>query len=98
MGTRAEALYNQGLSLFNGASYEGAIEKFKASVRLDPTKGHTWYHLGFALIRSRKGEDAVQAIDRAIALDRKNPLYWFAKTTVYSFMRDRKNALKSSIS
>jgi tetratricopeptide (TPR) repeat protein len=47
-GGSAEAMYNQGVTLWNAQKYAEAKVQFEAAVKADPKMGPAWYQLGMA--------------------------------------------------
>lgn len=69
---RAEALWREAAGLHVEQEYAAAIERFRASIALQPTaRAHTW--LAWSLSRLGDYERAVEHCRRAIALDPDYP-------------------------
>jgi tetratricopeptide (TPR) repeat protein len=72
--------FNKGVSYFNKASkattedstnmyYDKAVESFENGVKLEPDSVSTYKNLAFALINLQKPEEAIEPLEKIIALD-----------------------------
>jgi tetratricopeptide (TPR) repeat protein len=68
-GGNAEALYNQGVILFNGQKFAEAKTQFEAAVKADPNFAPAYYQLGMASLNVGQIPDAVAALEKYLQLD-----------------------------
>ncbi len=85
-----------------GAEYylqSGLEEKAEShawqAVALDPENEDALSVLITLLFRQERFSEAVDAVDRSIGLDRRNPLLWFLRGTAYWKLGRKENALDS---
>lgn len=65
----ARSLIKEGTQLHNAHNYAGAIEKYKAALKLEPDNSSANYQLGFTLNASGKGSDALPYLQKAVDSD-----------------------------
>ena len=58
----------EGIRLFNGAKFEEAVPKFRASVDEYPVDGAVWIYLGQALRRANRPKEAIAAFEKGLEL------------------------------
>ncbi len=62
-------LYNGAVEQFNNGNYPKAIDKLKDAVLIDPGDREGWSLLGKAYVRNDQLDEAVFALEKAVALD-----------------------------
>lgn len=72
-GGSAEALYNQGVILWNSQKYAEAKVQFEAAVKADPNMGLAHYQLGMANLNLGQIPDAVTAFETYLKVDPNGP-------------------------
>ncbi len=68
-GGNAEALYNQGVILWNSQKYAEAKAQFEAAVKADPNMALAHYQLGMANLNLGQIPDAVSAFESYLRVD-----------------------------
>jgi tetratricopeptide (TPR) repeat protein len=68
-GGSAEAVYNQGVILFNGQKYAEAKAQFESAVKADPNYAPAYYQLGMTALNLGQIPEAVQALEKYLELD-----------------------------
>lgn len=68
-GGSAEALYNQGVILWNSQKYAEAKAQFEAAVKADPNMALAYYQLGMANLNLGQVPDAVSAFESYLRVD-----------------------------
>ena len=66
---QAMAVYEQGKALYDAKDYAGALEKFDAAIRLEPSKARWHYNRGLALKKLKRDGDAREALLKSRALE-----------------------------
>ena len=69
------ALHSLGTLLLDRGSPEKALGFLEPSVQVNPLNAETWYGLGAAYFKSGRLTQALEAAERAIALNEDNPRY-----------------------
>jgi tetratricopeptide (TPR) repeat protein len=59
----------QGLSLYSGADFPGAIRALEKSIRLNPNSAWAYYYLGYVKYEMKEFSKAQEAFSRAYELD-----------------------------
>jgi tetratricopeptide (TPR) repeat protein len=72
-GGNAEALYNQGVILWNSQKYAEAKAQFEAAVKADPNMALAHYQLGMANLNLGQIPDAVTAFESYLRVDPNGP-------------------------
>jgi tetratricopeptide (TPR) repeat protein len=72
-GGGAEAVYNQGVILFNGGKFAEAKTQFEAATKADPTMGMAYYQLGMTALNLGQIPDAVAALESYLKVDPDGP-------------------------
>jgi tetratricopeptide (TPR) repeat protein len=72
-GGNAEALYNQGVILFNGQKFAESKVQFEASVKADPNFAPAYYQLGMAALNLGQIPDAVAALEKYLEIAPDGP-------------------------
>ena len=70
----AEWHYIRGMGEARRGNWRSAQGSFAHSVRLDPNELEGWYMLARAQVSSGERENAVRTLERALDVDRANPL------------------------
>lgn len=68
-GNNAEALYNQGVILWNAGSFAEAKEQFELSIAADPSMAMAYYQLGMANLNLGQVPEARQAFEGYLEVD-----------------------------
>lgn len=68
---KAEAIFNQGLTLYFEKSYESAVQAFEASSLTDPDFAAPHYFAGYAYYKLRDMKKARMAFEQAFEIDRR---------------------------
>jgi len=68
-GGNAEAMYNQGVILWNSQKYAEAKAQFEAAVKADPNMALAYYQLGMANLNLGQIPDAVTAFEGYLRVD-----------------------------
>lgn len=66
---QAMAVYEQGKALYDAKDYAGALEKFDAAIKLEPSKARWHYNRGLALKKLKRDGDAREALLKSRALE-----------------------------
>jgi tetratricopeptide (TPR) repeat protein len=69
----AEALYNQGVILFNGQKFAEAKTQFEAAVKSDPNMAPAFYQLGMTALNLGQIPEAVGALETYLKLAPDGP-------------------------
>ena len=72
-GNNAEALYNQGVILWNAGNFAEAREQFQAAVEADPSMAMAHYQLGMANLNLGQIPEARQAFEGYLEADPDGP-------------------------
>ena len=72
-GNNAEALYNQGVILWNAGNFADAKEQFQAAVEADPSMAMAHYQLGMANLNLGQIPEARQAFEGYLEADPDGP-------------------------
>ena len=72
-GINAEALFNQGVILWNSGKFAEAKEQFEAAVEADPSMALAHYQLGMANLNLGQVPEARQAFEAYLAMDPDGP-------------------------
>lgn len=72
-GGGAEAIYNQGVVLFNAGKYAEAKAQFEAAVKADPNMAMAQYQLGMTALNLGEIPTAVAALEAYLKLDADGP-------------------------
>jgi tetratricopeptide (TPR) repeat protein len=67
-GGSADAVYNQGIILWNQGKVAEAKAKFEEALKADPNYADAHYQLGMALLNEGKLPDAVAAFEKYLSL------------------------------
>ena len=68
-GGNAEALYNQGVALFNGAKFAEAKAAFEGATKADPKMALAHYQLGMTALNLGDFNLAVSSLEMYLQLD-----------------------------
>ncbi len=72
-GANAEALYNQGVILWNGGNFADAKDQFEQAVQVDPSMAMAHYQLGMANLNLGQIPEARQAFEAYLEVDPDGP-------------------------
>jgi len=72
-GGNAEAIYNQGVVLFNAGKYAEAKVQFEAATKADPNNANAYYQLGMTSLNLGQIPDAVSALQTFVKLAPNDP-------------------------
>ena len=72
-GGSAEAMYNQGVVLFNAGKYPEAKEQFAAATKADPNNAAAFYQLGMTALNVGQIQEAVDALQTFLKLAPNDP-------------------------
>jgi tetratricopeptide (TPR) repeat protein len=72
-GGSADALYNQGVTLFNGQKFAEAKAAFEAATKADPKHALAQYQLGMTALNLGDFALAVSSLEQYLALDPNGP-------------------------
>jgi len=72
-GGNAEALYNQGVTLFNGAKFQEAKAAFEGATKVDPKHALAHYQLGMTALNLGDFNLAVSSLETYLQLDPDGP-------------------------
>ena len=87
-----QAWTNRGYALAGLKQYEQMRESCSAATIIEPTAVYAWNCQGEALHNLQRGSEAIAAFDRAIALDRTNPIFLINKSeSLKDLGRDRES-------
>ena len=81
-GGNANALYNQGVILWNGGKIPEAKKQFEAAVKADPNHAEAHYQLGMALLNENALAQAVPEFETYLKLSPEGPNAATAKAMV----------------
>jgi len=81
-GGNADALYNEGVILWNGGKIPDAKAKFQAAIAANPNHAESHYQLGMALVNEGKLQDAGGEFDTYLKLSPEGPNAATAKALV----------------
>jgi tetratricopeptide (TPR) repeat protein len=84
--------FNHGFMLEHRGDMTGADAAFRRAVALDPKLDRAWYGLGLALIRQRRFDEAVEALERNTKLQPMSPYGWYQLARVHMDRRDPEQA------
>lgn len=87
-----QAWTNRGYALAGLKQYEQMRESCSAATIIEPTAVYAWNCQGEALHNLQRSSEAIAAFDRAIALDRTNPIFLINKSeSLKDLGRDRES-------
>ena len=87
-----QAWTNRGYALAGLKQYEQMRESCSAATIIEPTAVYAWNCQGEALHNLQRGSEAIAAFDRAISLDRTNPIFLINKSeSLKDLGRDRES-------
>jgi tetratricopeptide (TPR) repeat protein len=72
-GGNAEAIYNQGVVLFNAGKYADAKTQFENATKADANNANAWYQLGMTDLNLGQIPDAVNALQTFLKLAPNDP-------------------------
>jgi tetratricopeptide (TPR) repeat protein len=72
-GGNAEALYNNGVILFNGGKFAESKVQFESAIKADPTYAAAYYQLGMAALNVGQIPDAVAALEKYLSVAPDGP-------------------------
>jgi tetratricopeptide (TPR) repeat protein len=72
-GGGAEAVYNQGVVLFNAGKYAEAATQFESATKADPNNANAFYQLGMTNLNLGKIPEAVSALETFLKLAPDDP-------------------------
>ena len=81
-GGNADALYNQGVILWNGGKIAGAQKEFRAVIQINPTHAEAHYQLGMALVNEGNLAGAATEFEKYLELAPTGPNAAQAKALV----------------
>jgi tetratricopeptide (TPR) repeat protein len=81
-GGNADALYNEGVILWNGGKIPDAKAKFQAAIAANPNHAESHYQLGMALVNEGKLQDAGAEFNTYLKLSPEGPNAATAKALV----------------
>ncbi len=67
---------DQAIKLYESGRFDQAADLLTAMSKSSPDNAEVRFWLGKALLKTRKWDDAVREMERAVALDRKNAVYY----------------------
>ena len=70
----AKSIYKEGFALFAKGETEAAIERYRASIEVDPTLAIAWNGLSIALAKLQDLDAAVEAAQKLVEIDPDDPL------------------------
>lgn len=65
----AKTLIQQGVALHDAGKYDGAIDKYKAALKLEPNNTSALHEIGFTLFSAGRGNDAIPYLEKLLTLD-----------------------------
>jgi tetratricopeptide (TPR) repeat protein len=84
--------FNHGYLLEHQGDIAGAEAAFRRAVALDAKLDRAWYGLGLALIRQRRFDEAVEALERNTKLQPMSPYGWYQLARVHMDRREPEQA------
>ena len=72
---RAEARLAVGDLLLEKGDLQGAEAQYRAVLQQNPQSDVAWNNLGLVLMRTNRVNEAIRALERAVALNPKSPVY-----------------------
>jgi tetratricopeptide (TPR) repeat protein len=72
-GGNAEAIYNQGVVLFNAGKYAEAKTQFESATKTDPNNANAFYQLGMTNLNLGQIPEAVSALETFLKLAPSDP-------------------------
>lgn len=72
--SEAKSIYKEGFGLFVKGDAEGAIERYREALAVDPALAIAWNGLSIALAKLGDLEAAVEAAEKLVELDPDDPL------------------------
>ena len=90
-----QAWTNRGYALAGLKQYEAMRESCSAATIIDPTAVYAWNCQGEALHNLQRDTEAIAAFDRAIALDRNDPIFLINKSESLAALGDNEGSIKS---
>jgi len=70
----AKEIYRQGFGLFARGDVDGAIERYRQALALDPTLAIAWNGLSMALAKQGALDEAIEAAEKLVELEPDEPL------------------------
>ncbi|MDG6251490.1 tetratricopeptide repeat protein, partial [Methanocalculus sp.] len=71
-----EAIYDQGVMLFESERYSEALEAFNKLIELDPQNADAWNYRGWSLWRMDRNVEALEACNKALEIDPNHVSAW----------------------
>ena len=69
VSSESEAIFDQGMLLYNQENYEEAITKFGAAAELDGKRAETYFRIGLCYKRLKRVNESIRYFSKAIRLD-----------------------------
>ena len=93
-GGNAEALYNQGVALFNGQKFADAKAAFQGATKADPTMALAHYQLGMVALNLGDFALAVSSLETYLKLDPNGPKAAEVKTNLPALQKMVKQSIE----
>jgi tetratricopeptide (TPR) repeat protein len=77
-----EKLIVGGMKRLKDGKYKLALKDFLKASEKEPTNSKSWNLIAQTYLKLKEFENAIDAIDKAIALDQSNSLYWQIRGTI----------------
>jgi membrane associated rhomboid family serine protease len=88
-GAAARGFFARAIEALRDGDFERAVEAGQSAVSEDPEFPEAWHNLGVAFSRLERYERALEAFERARALDPDDPLYESAVASLRTMLRER---------
>ena len=99
--------FNRGVSLFQRGNkttdedsskmyFDMSIDAYKKAIILEPDSAETYRNLAFAYLTINKGEDAIEPLEKLVALDHSEEGYQYLGQVYYSLGANMMNDYKSN--
>ncbi|KAF8062851.1 hypothetical protein N665_1191s0006 [Sinapis alba] len=88
------AWYGLGMTYLHQEKFEFAQHQFKLALQINPRSSVIMCYFGIALHESKRNDEALKMMEKAIVVDARNPLSKYFKATILANLGDYHKALK----
>jgi tetratricopeptide (TPR) repeat protein len=90
----AETWFRKGALVATYGNNKAAVGYFTKAITLDPNHSGAWFSRGVSYGQLHLYPQAIESINRAIAMEPQNGLYYYGRARVYLLSGDREKAME----